>query len=258
MTEEPLVRKEIKGAVAIITLNRPEKRNAFSAKLLSAVKEAFSEFPDSVRAVVFAGEGMHFCAGLDLAEHREAEPFESSLFSRAGHEIVKSIRYCGRPVISAVQGAVIGGGFEMASATQIRVADTSTFYRLPEGKRGFFLGGSGTVYVSRLLGPDRMTEMMLTGRKIEADEGQRLGLSHYLVPEGESLAKALELAEDVAGNAAIANYMIVNAISHISEMPSEAGLFTESIAQALSLTGTDRRDGIDEFLINKRDARFGA
>ncbi|QFQ95629.1 crotonase/enoyl-CoA hydratase family protein [Streptomyces phaeolivaceus] len=258
MTEQPLVRTEIKGSIAIVTLNRPEKRNALSQKLYYSLKDTFSELPDAVRAVVFTGEGKHFCAGLDLAEHRESEPFESSLFSRASHEIVKSIRYCGRPVISALQGAVIGGGFEMASATQIRVADTTTFFRLPEGRRGFFLGGGGTVHVSRLLGPDRMTELMLTGRKVDAEEGQRLGLSHYLVPEGESLAKALELAEQVSENAPIANYMIVNAISQISEMPSEAGLFTESIAQALSLTRADAKQGIDEFLINKRDARFGA
>lgn len=256
MTEEPLVRTEIKDSVAVVTLNRPEKRNALSARVYAQVKETFSSFPDSVRAVVLTGEGRHFCAGMDLTEHRVAEPFESSLYSREAHGILNSIRYCGRPVISALHGAVIGGGFEMASCTQIRVADETTFFQLPEGRRGFFLGGGGTVHVARLIGPDRMTEMMLTGRRILAEEGQRLGLSHYLVPEGESLAKALELAEQVAGNAPLVNYMIVNAISQISQMPSEAGLFTESIAQALSITRQDAKHGIDEFLVNKRDARF--
>ncbi|MFE7276799.1 enoyl-CoA hydratase-related protein [Streptomyces sp. NPDC057623] len=161
-------------------------------------------------------------------------------------------------MVGAPRGGVVVAGWGVVWWKHARASTTTTFFRLPEGRRGFFLGGGGTVHVSRLLGPDRMTELMLTGRKVDAEEGQRLGLSHYLVPEGESLAKALELAEQVSENAPIANYMIVNAISQISEMPSEAGLFTESIAQALSLTRADAKQGIDEFLINKRDARFGA
>lgn len=253
---EAIVHKEIRGSIAIVTLNRPEKRNALSEQLFIALKDAFSTLPDSVRAVVFAGEGDHFCAGLDLGEHRNSKPFESSLYSRWGHEIVNSIRYCGRPVISALHGAVLGGGFEMISATQIRVADTTTFYQLPEGRRGIFVGGGGTVFISRIIGPDRMTEMMLTGRKLDAEEGHRLGLSHYMVPEGQSLEKAIELAEYVSGNAPIATYMMINAIPHISQMPAETGLFTESIAQALSLTSRDAVDGMDAFLQKKKDFRF--
>lgn len=254
---ESIVRKEIRGKIAVVTLNRPEKRNAFSEKLFVELKEAFSSFPDSVRAVVLAGEGKHFCAGLDLAEHRHSKPFESSLYSRWSHEIVNSIRYCGRPVISALHGAVLGGGFEMIAATQIRVADATTFYQLPEGRRGIFVGGGGTVFISRIIGPDRMTEMMLTGRKLDAEEGHRLGLSHYIVPEGQSMEKALELAEHVSGNAVISTYLIINAVPHISQMSPEAGLFTESIAQALSLTSPDAIAGMEAFLKKKQDFDFG-
>ncbi|MFE7276798.1 enoyl-CoA hydratase-related protein, partial [Streptomyces sp. NPDC057623] len=155
MTEQPLVRTEIKGSIAIVTLNRPEKRNALSQKLYYSLKDTFSELPDAVRAVVFTGEGKHFCAGLDLAEHRESEPFESSLFSRASHEIVKSIRYCGRPVISALQGAVIGGGFEMASGKKVRVAGNTTFLPPPQERGGCFFGGGGSVPLSRIPGTNQ-------------------------------------------------------------------------------------------------------
>lgn len=257
MADSP-VRKEIRGNTAIVTLNRPDKRNALSEKLFEALKEAFRTFPDSVRAVILAGEGTNFCAGLDLSEHRESAPFPSVLYSLAGHEIVKSIRYCGRPVISALHGAVLGGGFEMTCATHIRVADPTVFYQLPEGRRGIFVGGGGTVYISRIIGPDRMTEMMLTGRRLSAEEGQHLGLSHYLVPAGQSMEKALELAETVSGNATISNFLMLNMIGNISQMPNEVGLFTESVAQALSLTSTDAVTGIDAFLTKRRDFSFNA
>ncbi|WP_313805910.1 crotonase/enoyl-CoA hydratase family protein [Sphingobium sp.] len=255
---EAVVRKEIRGSVAIVTLNRPTKRNALSKQLFIELKAAFSSFPSSVRAVIFTGEGKHFCAGLDLSEHRHHEPFEATLYSRWGHEIVNAIRYCGLPVISALHGAVIGGGFEMISATHIRIADETAFYQLPEGRRGIFVGGGGTVFISRIIGPDRMTEMMLTGRKFDAQEGHHLGLSHYLVPEGQALEKALELAEQVAGNAVISNYLMLNAIGHISQMPAETGLFTEAVAQALVMTSSDAVTGIDEFLVKKQDFNFKA
>lgn len=251
-----IVTREDRERISIIRLNRPEKRNALSRELFVQLRNLITTLPESTRAVVLAGAGDHFCAGLDLAEHKVSAPFESSLYSRWSHEIVNAIRYCGRPVVSALQGAVVGGGFEMVSATQVRVADDTVFYQLPEGRRGIFVGGGGTVFISRIIGPDRMAEMMLTGRRIDAEEGHRIGLSHYRVEAGKSLEKAVELAEHMSMNAPISTYLIINAIPHISQMPAETGLFTESIAQAMSLTRSDAVTGIDAFLKDRRDHDF--
>ena len=208
-----------------------------------------------MRAVVIAGNGTHFCAGLDLAEHQHVPPFQSMLNSREGHRLFGDIQNCGRPVISALHGAVIGGGLELACSTHIRIADKTAFYQLPEGRRGIFVGGGGSVRIGKVIGVSRLTEMMLTGRKLDAETGYQYGLSHYLVEPGQALTAALELAENVAGNAQISNYMMLHALAQIDEMPDEAGLFTEAVAQALTLTSGDAKAGIEAFL-QKRDVSF--
>jgi enoyl-CoA hydratase/carnithine racemase len=250
-----VVTYEVRGKTAIITLNRPEKRNAFSQRVFDGFGAAFARITDEVRAVVIAGNGQHFCAGLDLSEHQHVPPFQSMLNSRAWHRLFDDIQNCGRPVISALHGAVIGGGLELASATHIRVADRTAFYQLPEGRRGIFLGGGGSVRIAKIIGVSRLTEMMLTGRRLDADDGERIGLSHYLVEPGESLKTALEIAENVAGNAEISNYLMLIALAKISEMPDGPGLFTEAVSQALTLTTDDAKAGIQAFL-QKRDIRF--
>ncbi len=243
------------GNVRVVTLNRPHKRNALNEAVFSGLKRAFEEVDPDVRVTVLAGSSSDFCAGLDLAEHQHREPFESVKFAREGHGIFNAIQFGATPVISVLTGAVIGGGLEIAGATHIRVADKTAYYQLPEGRRGIYVGGGASVRISKIIGSGRMIEMMLTGRKIDAQQGQDLGLSHYLVDEGQAFAKAMELAEIVAGNAPIPNYLILHAIPHIEDMSSADGLFTESIAQALSLTSSDAKAGIEAFL-NRRKINF--
>ena len=243
---------ERRGTIAIVTLNRPAKRNALNEAMWREIKTTFESFEPEVRAVVLAGAGDHFCAGLDLAEHKGRQPFESIAMSRLAHATLDAVQFGGRPVIAAMQGGVIGGGLEVASATHIRVADKTAFYQLPEGRRGFYVGGGASVRVAKIVGSGRMVEMMLTGRVIDAQTGERLGLSHYVVEPGGALDKAIELAELVAGNASIPNYLIVQAIPRIEDMAASDGLWTESIAQALSLTSDDAKAGIDAFLKRRK------
>jgi (methylthio)acryloyl-CoA hydratase len=246
---------ERQGPIAIVTLNRPDKRNALSEKLWGELKSTFENFEPDVRCVVLAGAGEHFCAGLDLSEHRHREAFNSIFISRFAHAALDAIQFGGRPVVTAMQGAVIGGGLEVATATHVRVADPSTFYQLPEGRRGFYVGGGASVRVAKIIGSGRMVEMMLTGRTLDAATGEQLGLSHYLVEPGKTLEKAVELAETIAKNARIPNYLIVQAIPRIEDMAASDGLWTESIAQAVSMTSEDARDGIDAFF-GKRKIEF--
>ena len=252
MADEPVVTREIRDNLAIITLNRPEKRNALSNRIFVALKDAFTDIPESVEVVIITGNGDHFCAGLDLAEYKLTPAYEGMLYSRWGHKLFDSIQYCGRPVIAAMHGAVIGGGLELASCAHIRVADRTTFYQLPEGRRGIFLCGGGTVRIARLIGVGRLTEMMLTGRRIDVDKGEQLGLSHYVVEPGKSMETALEIAKNVAANAKISNYMMLNALSMIEDMPAQAGLFAEAVAQALTLTSPEAQQGIDAFLTRNK------
>ena len=154
--------------VAVIRLTRPAKRNALNDALILAIRDTFDNLPATVRAAVIDGEGDHFCAGLDLSELSERDAGQGLMHSRMWHAALERVQYGPVPVIAALHGAVVGGGLELASACHIRVADESTFYALPEGSRGIFVGGGGAVRIPRLIGAARMTDMMLTGRVYNA------------------------------------------------------------------------------------------
>ncbi|AQU84357.1 MULTISPECIES: crotonase/enoyl-CoA hydratase family protein [unclassified Halomonas] len=248
---ETLVKSSLDDNIYTITLARPEKRNAVSDRLLNALEEALIATPESARVIILAAEGKHFCAGLDLAEHQHRAPFGVMQHSRGWHRIFDRLQNGGIPVVAAMQGAVIGGGLELATAAHVRVAEPTTIYQLPEGRHGIFVGGGASVRVSSIIGPGRMCEMMLTGRVMEADEGQRLGISHYVVGEGESLDKARQLAARIAENAPMANWAMVSAISRIDNMSSDDGLFVESLTAALTQTSPEVAERISNFFNSK-------
>jgi enoyl-CoA hydratase/carnithine racemase len=137
----------------------------------------------------------------------------------------------------------------------VRVAEESVRFQMPEGQRGIFIGGGGSVRIGRLIGADRLTEMLLTGRVYSGTEGERLGLAHYVVPEGQALARANELAGRIARNSRTINTMVMQAIAEIGSMPPAAGLYAESLAAALSQTGPDAEEGLRAFL-EKRPPDF--
>jgi enoyl-CoA hydratase/carnithine racemase len=180
--------------VAVVRLTRPAKRNALSATAHPGAARIFENLPATVRAAVLDGEGEHFCAGLDLSELKERDAGQGLHHSRMWHAALERVQYGPVPVVAALHGAVVGGGLELASACHIRVADESTFYALPEGSRGIFVGGGGSVRIPKLIGAARMTDMMLTGRVYNAADGERAGLAQYLVPTGTAFDKAMELA----------------------------------------------------------------
>jgi enoyl-CoA hydratase/carnithine racemase len=248
---EALVTTSTDGVIYTVTLARPAKRNAISDRLLAALEAALAATPEGTRAIVLAGEGEHFCAGLDLSEHHQREPFGVMLHSQGWHRVFNRIHNGGIPVVAALHGAVIGGGLELAAAAHVRVAEPDTLYQLPEGRHGIFVGGGGSVRVARIIGAGRMCEMMLTGRILDADEGQRLGLSHYLVGPGEALAKARQLAGRIAENAPMANWAMVSAISRIDNMSADDGLFVESLTAAVTQTNPEIAERIGHFLNRK-------
>ncbi|MGH1457690.1 MAG: crotonase/enoyl-CoA hydratase family protein [Paracoccaceae bacterium] len=252
---DPVLKIDINGGVATLTMNRPDKRNAMCDALLHAIDAFFSRPPEGVKVAVLTGTAGHFCSGLDLSEHVSRDAEGTMRHSRGWHQVMDRIQYGGLPVVSAMFGAVMGGGLELATSTHVRIAEPSTIFQLPEGRRGIFVGGGASVRVGRILGADRMIEMMLTGRKYGADEGKALGLAHYSVGEGEALAMAQELAGKIASNAPLSNYIMIQALSRIEDMDKAGGLFTESLCAAVTQTSPDAIEGLAAFL-EKRQPSF--
>jgi enoyl-CoA hydratase/carnithine racemase len=243
------------GPVATVRLARPDKRNALRLELVDRIGQFFAAPPRGVRAIVLAGAGKHFCAGLDLDENRQRTPFEAMETSSAWHRAFDHIEHGRVPVVAALHGAVVGGGMELALAAHVRVADPTAFYALPEGRLGIFVGGGGSVRIGRVLGADRMREMMLTGRRLTAEDGQRLGVSHHLADAGQASDRAHEIALQIAGNAPLTNQLILTALPRIADMSSSDGLWAEALATAVSQGTEDAVEGMSAFL-QKRPPQF--
>ena len=251
LAELPLLRVETAGPLVHVRLNRAAKRNAINDALIAQLHTAFVNLPADARAVVLSGEGEHFCAGLDLSELGERSTFDGVAHSRSWHAAMDAVQFGPVPVVAVLQGAVVGGGLELASSAHIRVAEASSFYALPEGQRGLFVGGGGSARVPRLIGAARMTDMMLTGRVLDADEGQAVGLSHYRTADGAGLAKGIELAFRIAANAPLSNYAVMQALPRIADMSQSDGLFVESLMAAIAQGDDAAKQRMRDFLQGK-------
>ena len=239
---------EMRGDIAVIRLTRPSKRNALNDALIASMRHIFENLPDNTKAAVIAGDGDHFCAGLDLSDLKERDAGQGMHHSRSWHYALERVQYGPVPVVAALHGAVVGGGLELASACHIRVADESTFYALPEGTRGIFVGGGGSVRIPRLIGVARMTDMMMTGRVYNAVDGERAGFAQYLVPTGTSFDKALELAQRIGSNAPLTNYALMNVLPRIAEQPADQGFITESMMSAIAQAAPEAKQRVRDFL----------
>jgi enoyl-CoA hydratase/carnithine racemase len=260
-SSEPLVQIEREADVLLVKLNRPSKRNAINDALIAELEACFSSQLGDARVVVLHGEGAHFCAGLDLFElMKQGNPdvLLGMRRSRQWHRVFDSIQFGEIPVVSVLKGGVIGGGFELAASTHVRVVEQSAFFQLPEGQRGIFLGGSGSVRIPRLIGSSRVLEMMLTGRSFDARKALDLGLAHELVEDGQGLAKARELAQAIAKNERATNFAVINGIGRISEMSMGEGLFAETMVTVMTkAAGTNAAKRINEFFDGRRQAKPG-
>lgn len=251
---DQLVKTEVIDKVARITLDRPHKRNALSLPFIQELKRAFASLPAAVKVVVLNANGDHFSAGLDLSELQASTPAQGVLHSREWYESFRQIQFGRVPVVSVLHGAVVGGGLELASSTHVRVAEDSAYFGLPEGQRGIFLGGGGSVRIPKLIGYSRVMEMMLTGRVYSAAEASQMGLVHHVTRRGEGLAKAMDLAQRVAANSELSNFAIMQALPLIAEQSMEHGLLAESLMAAVTASDLEANARITAFL-EKRAAK---
>jgi len=245
---------ERRGAVLVVGLDRQAKRNAINDEAIEALEACFSKIPPGVRAAVIHGHGPNFSAGLDLGEISERDVTAGVFHSRAWHRCFEKIEFGPIPVVAVLKGAVIGGGLELAAAAHVRVSEPSAFYALPEGQRGIFVGGGGSVRLPRLIGVARMTDMMLTGRAYGAEEGARIGFAQYIVGEGEGLDKGLALAQTMASNAPLTNFAVIQALPRIADSDPRVGYLMESLVSAVAQGDDEAKARVRAFL-EKRAAK---
>src|ERR1700724_650765 len=231
----PTLRAERQGAVAVLKLARPDKRNALDDATVLGIEAFFSSIPDGIGAVV-------------LAELTERDVTAGIEHSRFWHRVFERIEFGKVPVVAVLHGAVVGGGLEMAAACHVRVAERSAFYALPETSRGIFVGGGGSVRLPPLIGTTRMMEIMLTGRALSAEEGQTIGLTHYLVDNGKGFAKGLELANKIAGNAPFTNYAVMHILPRIARSDPATGFATEALTAAIAQGDDEAKARMKAFL----------
>lgn len=239
---------EVKDNILIVSLNRPEKRNAINDETILAIEKVFSNIPKGVKCAIIYGEGKHFSAGLDLSELTRRNIVQAVHHSRTWHRALDKVQFGTVPVVAVLHGACIGGGLELASACHIRVAENSTFYALPEGQRGIFVGGGGSVRLPKLMGVARMTDMMLTGRVLTSTEGVNYGLSQYLVGDGEGFEKAMELAKKISENAGMTNYALMHVLPRIVEAGQDSGLMMESLIASIAQDAPEAKERLNDFL----------
>jgi (methylthio)acryloyl-CoA hydratase len=242
---------EVRGEILLVRLNRQEKRNAVNDEMILELEKVFSNVTSPIKCALLYGEGKHFSAGLDLSELKETDVMEGLHHSRMWHNALDKIQFGKVPVVAVTHGACVGGGLELASACHLRVAESSTFYALPEGQRGIFVGGSASVRVPKLIGMARMADMMFTGRVITADEGNAIGISQYLVSDGKGLEKGLELATKICGNTAMTNYALMHVLPRIVDASQDQALMMESLAAAISQTSAESKERLNDFLKGK-------
>jgi enoyl-CoA hydratase/carnithine racemase len=228
---EALITYQLEGPIALIGLNRPAKRNAINEAVIDELRGAVARAADEADVAVLHGHGSNFCAGLDLAEALaraagEVKPPRKRK-RHSWHEVFDQIARGPIPYVAALHGAVVGGGLELATAAHVRVCDETAFFGLPEGQRGIFVGGGGTVRIQRVVGYTVMADMMLTGRLLSAAEGEREHIVRYVVPPGQALAKAMELAAKIARNTPDTNWRITSVLPRINDLSHDDGLFME-------------------------------
>jgi enoyl-CoA hydratase/carnithine racemase len=256
VSEEGAVEVRTHGRACVVALRREHKLNALSTALEGALADAL-ERPD-VRAsacVVFTGGERAFSAGADVGELRERDPASILSYYRETGAVYERVAALPQPTISAIAGYCLGGGLELALATDLRIADRSAVFGLPEVSIGIVPSSGGMHRLVRLLGVARAKEIVLLGDRFGADEAQALGLVTEVAAEGGALDRALELAERMAGLPPMALALAKQAIDCMPEASREAGLALERLAYGLLAQTEDAREAASAFA-EKRPARF--
>jgi enoyl-CoA hydratase len=245
-----VVRSERRGAVALVTLNRPQALNALDVATLEAIATRVGEVArdPGVRALVLTGEGRAFAAGADIAAMRPFGAVEAGEFSRLGHRAFAALENLGVPTIAAVNGYALGGGCELACACDWIYASAKARFGQPEVNLGIVPGFGGTSRLVRRVGVAWAKEIVLTGEMIDADLALRIGLANRLFAPEELLEKAIAAAEAVAAKGPLAVAAAKRVIQHGQDADAHVANVLEQEAFAAAFATEDRAEGMTAFL----------
>ena len=249
---------EKKGAVAIVTVNRPKVLNALNMATMEELRKVFHQLKQDreVRVVLLTGAGEKaFIAGADINELAQQDPVQAKEYTHRGQSVLNLIENLGKPVIACINGFALGGGCEIAMACTMRLASENAKFGQPEVKLGIIPGYGGTQRLPRLVGKGRAQQLVLTGEMITAQEANRIGLVNEVMPAGELLARAEAIAGKIVANAPLACQYAMEAVNRGMEMTLDEGLFLEATLFAVSCATEDKKEGTTAFL-EKRAANF--
>jgi enoyl-CoA hydratase len=245
-------------SVAVVTINRPEKRNALNSETIDELRRAILALKHdaAVRAVIVTGAGdKAFIAGADINELAVQTPVGGREHAHRGQHVLDLLETMGKPVIAAINGVALGGGCELAMACTIRIAADTARIGQPEINLGLMPGYAGSQRLARLVGKGRALELLLTGDAITADEAYRIGLVNRVVPAPQLPEAAKSLARTLADKAPVAARYIIDAVNRGLEMPMAEAQLYEATLFGLVSTTDDMREGTKAFL-EKRKAQF--
>lgn len=249
-----------RGALRLITVNRPDKLNALNRETLAELHTAFAQaaLEDSVRVVVLRGAGgKAFVAGADIAELAQQTPVQARDTSRFGQQLMSRIEQLGKPVIAEIGGYCLGGGMELAMACHLRVASEKARFGQPEVNLGLIPGFGGTQRLLRLAGRNAALELCLTGNQIDAPRAHALGIVSKVVAPDSLEAETLALAEHLAALAPQALRGVLDAIVVGGESSLQVGLEFETQAFAVAFSTDDMREGTSAFLQRRKPEFHG-
>lgn len=246
------------GAVAVLTINRPQVLNALNAPTIDQLRRAALELKHdaAVRAVILTGAGEKaFVAGADINELALQRPVDGKEHALRGQHVFDLIENMGKPVIAAINGYALGGGCELAMACTLRVAADTARLGQPEVNLGIIPGYAGTQRLARLVGKGAALDLLLSGRHVTAAEALQIGLVNRVVPAAELMAESKQLAFELAAKPPIAMRYIIEAVNRGLEVPFDKGQFLEATLFGLVASTEDSREGTAAFL-EKRKAEF--
>jgi enoyl-CoA hydratase len=258
--EAPHALLDRRGHVLVVTMNRPRARNALSSQMLAILREAWDEVDSDpeIRVCVLTGAGGAFCAGADLKAMTSAHPGDGFRAGGPDLSVIEPLlkgRRLTKPLIAAVEGPAIAGGTEILQATDIRVAGRSARFGVSEARWGLFPLGGSAVRLPRQIPYTLAAEILLTGRHLTADEALRIGLIGEVVPDGQALPRALELADLVAGNGPLAVQAILRTMRETEGLAEPDAFAIEAKIGMAVFTSDDAKEGPAAFA-EKRPPRF--
>ena len=257
MYEYNTVKVEILNSIAVVKFNRPKALNALSTEMTKELSDLFDKLAvnDSVRGIILTGEGKAFMAGADITEMKEWGAFEGREFARLSNRAFSKIAEIGKPTVGAVNGFALGGGLEIALCCDWRIASENAVFAAPEVTLGIIPSGGGMQRLPRLIGSGRAKELIFTGKRINADEAEKIGLVNKVASYEDLMDEAMNSLGRALRNSSVALKYAKEAIDTGMSLDLNSGIKVEINSTGIVFASEDKYEGVTAFL-EKRKPNF--